>query len=75
MHRAAALLIALTQGALAAKLKVDATATPVKVDPCLSSILSVDKNINVNIELALGKQVFVPSQIKSKPACPFECTL
>lgn len=77
MQRAAALLIgALTQGAIGTKiLKAAATATQPVINPCQAAILSVDKNINVDIELALGKQVFIPSEISSSSACPYECTL
>ena len=51
MQRAAALLIgALTQGAIGTKIpKAAVTATKPVFDPCVAAILSVDKNIYVDI--------------------------
>jgi hypothetical protein len=80
MRFSSALLIgALAQGTLATKIndydaKADTAATVAK-NPCETAVLSVDPKIVTDIDVVLGQKTLIPAQIRSKPDCPFTCSI
>jgi hypothetical protein len=51
-------------------------ATKLKTNPCSSAVLKVNKNVDVDIDLALHKKVMIPSEITSTPKnCPYKCSI
>jgi hypothetical protein len=51
-------------------------ATKLKANPCSSAVLKVNKNVDVDIAVALHEKVLIPSEITSTPAdCPYKCSI
>ena len=50
--------------------------TKLQTNPCSSAVLKVNKNVDVDIDLALHKKVMIPSEITSTSAnCPYKSSI
>ena len=82
MLRTTALIVsALTTNVLGMQIQKPQAQTPkpatkLKANPCSSAVLKVNKNVDVDIAVALHEKVLIPSEITSTPAnCPYKCSI